>query len=662
MVGVVAQPAAAATQTASVVVAPDDGGVIRKGQDLGVVVEVTNTGTDALAAGRLTSSLEPAPVASTTTLLNSIAHPSQVLLGRLTLATGSVPALAAGASARVRLTLTSDDITSILTRANGARLSGARLLYVQYAAGAVTRVAESSVVSVTSGFSAKVGFGTVIPVLAPAGTTGVVDTAKQLELVGTGGAWNHALRAAEAAPSSTIALDPAVIASIRLAGDAAPPEATGFLDELSRLPNETIRLPYADGDVTLERAAGAPGTLAPSSFAGVTLSAAVTDGPTPAPTATPGTTTASEADLTAWNWSDQTVAWPVPHTAGSADLTALGAARDAVLLPSDDIEDTTARRAAGPFASVGRTTVLVADATASSLLATAATSTDGPIGGAALATLTGLLASAAVSGEASSLIATTGRAADPVRLDRVLSIIGRQSWVQGRSLSQLATGTPTVVPLRAHSVNAARVGVARTLLAGEHDVRDLGKAITTGGDAVTAPQRLALLGMLSSSWSGDDGAWRTAATAVAQSFSTLAGMVRIADQSAPNLVGNDGTLSVVINNGLSEPVEVIVQAGVSNGALQFTGTSAVTVTVPAKGQNHGDLHFRSIRNGRTMLTLQLTTPNGTAIGGQVTRAANVSAGFDTIIAVVLLSALGLLLALGVYRNVKRRGRPRTAIA
>jgi CBS-domain-containing membrane protein len=39
---------------------------------------------------------------------------------------------------------------------------------------------------------------------------------------------------------------------------------------------------------------------------------------------------------------------------------------------------------------------------------------------------------------------------------------------------------------------------------------------------------------------------------------------------------------------------------------------------------------------------------------------NVSAGFDTIVAVVLLTALGLLLAIGVYRNVKRRRHPRAA--
>jgi hypothetical protein len=38
----------------------------------------------------------------------------------------------------------------------------------------------------------------------------------------------------------------------------------------------------------------------------------------------------------------------------------------------------------------------------------------------------------------------------------------------------------------------------------------------------------------------------------------------------------------------------------------------------------------------------------------------VRAGFDTIVAVILFIALGLLLALGVYRNVKRRKQPRAA--
>jgi len=656
-VGLAAQPAVAAPSSASVVVAPDGGGVVRTGQDLDVAITVTNTGSDALPAGRVTTSLDPAPVASTSTLLNLLAHPPAVLQGNLTLAKGRVPALEAGDSATIRLTLTAEDIASILTSA-----SGARLLYAQYRSGTGTTIAEtiaeSSIVRMASGSGAQVGFGAVVPVLAPRGTTGVVDTTTQAQLSGPDGAWSAALRAAEAFPAATVALDPAVIASIRLAGEAAPPEATGFLEALSRLPNETVRLPYADADVTLERAAGLGTAVSPSSFAGVTVVSSDPAAPAPSPGPTTGVVPTSTAELTAWNWSEQVVDWPVPHSASAADLTAFGAKGEAVLLPSDDVVDTPARRTAGPLASVRSTKVLVADATTSSLLAKAAS--DDPGGDAALATLTGLLATAAVTGETTALVATAGRSADPARLDRVLGTLGRQSWIQGRSLTQLTTGTATPVALRTRSLPTARLETAKALVDGEHDVQELGRAIPTGQEVVTAPQRLTLLGLLSASWRSDDAAWQTAAAATEQAFRRVIGQVHLVTGSESNAIGTDGTLRVSVVNELPVPVKVVVRASVSNGRLQFPDDRAA-VTVPAEASTVAKLAYRSITNGKTQVSLRLETRNGATLDTG-DRQFTVSAGFDTIIAVVLLTALGLLLALGVYRNVKRRRQPRTVAA
>jgi hypothetical protein len=198
-------------------------------------------------------------------------------------------------------------------------------------------------------------------------------------------------------------------------------------------------------------------------------------------------------------------------------------------------------------------------------------------------------------------------------------------------------------------------------VSGERGVDALGKAILTGADTVTAPQRLALVGTLSSAWRGDAAGWGTAATSVQERFKKVLAQVQLAKQSAPNLIGSDGTLAVYVANALDAPVRVTVHAGVSNGAVQFTDPN-VTIIVPAGGRAPAKLAFRSIRNGRTDLTLSLTTPAGTRIGSEVVRSASVQAGFDTIVAVTLLSALGLLLALGVYRNVMRRRLPRRVAA
>jgi hypothetical protein len=653
-VGIAAQPAAAATPTATLLVAPDGGGIVHTGRGLGISVAVTNTGSAQLPHGRLTFSLDDAPVAGTTTLLTSIATPPEALQGQLTSATADVPALEVGASERVRATLGKKDLTTLLSGA-----SGARRLYVQYQPGAGVRVvAVSSVVKIASGSQASVGLGVVIPVLAPAGTTGLVDTAAQQQLTGAEGAWTHALHAAASFPAATVALDPAVIASIRIAGAGAPPEALAFLDALGRLPNQTVRLPYADGDETLERAAGRSGTLEPSSFAGVALPSSNPGAPTTAPKATSPVSTAA-ADLTDWNWSEQTVAWPVPHTASAGDVGAFGRNGTAVLLPSDDIRDTAARRAAGPLTSARSTTVLVADTTTSTLLARAAAGGAG--GDAALATLTGLLATAAVTGETTALLGTAGRA-DAPGLDRVLTTLGHQPWIQGRSLSQLASGPSVPVSLPNRSVAPARTALAKTLLSGDDDLQQLGTAIPSGRDTVLAPQRLVLMGLLSASWSSDDAGWRAAVGSAADGFRAVIGKVHLVNQTAPNIIGNDGTFRAVVANELPTPVKVVIHAAASNGAVQFTGSASATVTVPAGSRARAQLTFRTIRNGSTDLTLRLTTPRGTPIDELTSRGATVRAGFDTIIAVVLLTALGLLLALGVYRNVKRRRQPRGSAA
>jgi hypothetical protein len=141
----------------------------------------------------------------------------------------------------------------------------------------------------------------------------------------------------------------------------------------------------------------------------------------------------------------------------------------------------------------------------------------------------------------------------------------------------------------------------------------------------------------------------------------MLGRVKLAKQSPPNLIGSDGTLSVYVANALTSPVRVTVQATASNGAVQFT-TPKVAVVVPAGGRGRAKLEFRSIRNGRTDLTLALTTPAGAPLDTEVVQHVTVQAGFDTIVAVALLTALGLLLALGIYRNVRRRRQPRMAVA
>lgn len=651
--GLAAQPAAAATAAdrTTVVVAPDRGGMVEPDRGLGVSVTVTNSGTTRLAAGELTFSLDYAPVASTSTLLGSIAKPPEVLQGQLTTASVRVPALDPDTSSSLRATIGKKDLSTLLSPR-----SGARRLYVQYLSGQDRAITVSSITKMTKDADASVGFGTVIPVIAPRSTTGLVEVATQQQLVSSDGAWSRALHAAQAAPGATVALDPAVLASIRLAGAGAPPEVAGFLEQLGRLPNQFVRLPYADVDETLARAAGVD-PRADVSFSGVTLPTAQGEDAAPAPAPTQGTGDAVPTELTAWNWSDQAVSWPVPRTAGPGDVTTLARGGSTLLLPSDDVTDTAARRTAGPLATVPGGRALVSDTTASSLLATA--SGDEPSADAALATLTGVLATDAVTREATAVLATTGRSSDGPHLDRVLALLGRQPWIRTRSLAQLGTqATRAEVRLKQPTPRPSVIATARSLIAHERPVQQLSKAITADAATVIAPQHLALLAMLSAAWRGDDQVWRAGALATEKTFDAVAGQVHIIKGSNLNAIGTDGTLQVIVANGLPVPVRVRIEPSVSNGKLQFDDSSDSTVDVPARANKPARLLFRTIANGNSDVTLQLTSADRTPIGPTVVRRVKVTAGFDTVVAVALISALGLLLALGIYRNIQRRRHPK----
>ncbi|GAA4747911.1 hypothetical protein GCM10025783_20070 [Amnibacterium soli] len=656
-IGLAAQPAAAATSTSttSVVVAPDRAGVVDPDRGLGVSVTVTNSGSTRLAAGSLAFSLDYAPVASTATLLGSIAKPPEALQGQLAAANVDVPALDPDSSRTLRATLSKKDLSTLLSSR-----SGARRLYVQYLTGQDRTIAVSSITKMTKGDGATVGFGTVIPVVAPRTTTGVVEVTTQQQLVADDGAWSRALLAAQAAPAATVALDPAVLASIRLAGSSAPSDVTAFLERLGQLPNQFVRLPYADVDETLARAAGVD-PRADVSFTGATLQTAAGDDAAPAPAPTQGTSDAVPTELTAWNWSDQAVSWPVPHTAGPGDVSTLARGGSTLLLPSDDVTDSPARRTAGPLADVPGGRVLVSDTTASSLLAAA--SGEGQSAASALATLTGVLATAAATRETSALLATTGRSSDGPDLDRALALLGRQPWIRMRSLAQLGGQTTRVrVGLKDATTRASVVATARSLTERERPVQELRKAITANAGTVIAPQRLALLGMLSAAWRGDDSAWRAGAAVAEKAFTDVAKRVHVLKGSDSNAIGTDGILQVTVSNELPVPVRVRIDPRVSNGRLQFQSTSDTTVDIPARSNKLSKLAFKSITNGSTDVTLSLEAPDGTTIGDSVTRRVSVTAGFDTVVAVALISALGLLLALGIYRNIQRRRHPKAAEA
>ncbi len=272
-----------------------------------------------------------------------------------------------------------------------------------------------------------------MPVTLPATPDGVIGANALAAATSVDGTLQQQLDAAED-HNVAVAVDPRIIASIRLLGQDAPSTATAWLDRLEGLRNETFALPWADADVTGLRQAGAdgiPGVISldqqvdEDHFPGASTPTPTPTGPTAS--ATPGGTASPSDAPTPSDDAPPAAPAPGPHrpspppgtcsTSPGRSTTSPGPSR----APSPPTtcppwrrpaRDTTivssGNTSAGPDTTVaaseriGDQRVLVSDQGMSALLRDAAGATDQQRWDAAMAELTATMATAARAGSATS--------------------------------------------------------------------------------------------------------------------------------------------------------------------------------------------------------------------------------------------------------------------
>ena len=166
-------------------------------------------------------------------------------------------------------------------------------------AGAAEPIVSTSTMIVRDPAAAVQPFevGLVVPITAPALATGLLSAAELQVLTAPGGALSASLDAAEGTPA-ILAVDPAILAAIRVLGTGAPSEAVNWLRRLEALPNERFSLAFADGDLATAFASGLPTPLSPSSLQAYMRAEDFTPAPAPSPSAaTPESGTVSSSGL-----------------------------------------------------------------------------------------------------------------------------------------------------------------------------------------------------------------------------------------------------------------------------------------------------------------------------------------------------------------------------
>ncbi|WEO77471.1 DUF6049 family protein [Cryobacterium sp. SO2] len=495
-----------------------------------------------------------------------------------------------------------------------------------------------------------------------------------------------------------IAIDPMIIASIRVLGSSAPASAVDWLNRLSQATNDIFPLGYADADPSLATQAGAAGPLEPTSLDFATDPALFVptepaappageeqgaDPNIPTPTSTedpqPGDegTAPTLGQLLAWDYTTTNIAWPADNVVAQSDLSAFSAAGlTSTILASGNVSstDTSSTDASSTDTAVASSATidlgsdavgLVADTGISQALRNAITATTDASWRAAMAELSSQVAvvAAANPDEAVTLLATLDRGWPPTaaRLSQTIDSLANLPWFAATTLTTAAaTPVSTDVTFVPQAEPAASVDLAGRLIDRETEIVDFAGALATP-IAVTAPNRLALLALLATSWGSEPSDWRTAVGANLAASHALLRSVTVSTTGPINVVGSKVDIPITLTNGLNQAATVRVQVVPSNGRLVvgndvetvIDANSAKTVSIPVTA---------AVGNGAVTLRVTLFTPSGTAVDQPSLISVNVRADWEGIGSRIFAALVVLFFGFGIWRNIVHRRRDRVLAA
>jgi hypothetical protein len=641
----------------TIVAAPAFAGVLRPDQSLQIVGAVTNSAAQAMDAGVATVRLDPTAVTSRAAMVAWL-DPDGGDTSALGTAIGSIQLgeLAAGQTRPFAITIP----------ASSLRLSGSALrvfrISVVLAAGAVELdTARSAVVWTPAAVDTAVDLALVTPVVAPPSTTGILDAATLEELTAPGGLLDVQLTTALAHPIA-LGVDPMILASIRLLGTSAPPDATAWLERLEAADNDVFSLAYADADLPFLRRAGAGGPLAPIAF---TIDPSLfpsgpEDTPEPSDSPTPGADPAlpTPESLVAVDSTIEGLAWPGEGPLAEKDLDFLAdAGYPRTLVSSSSIATAPD---ASPDATIGKHDVTILDDAVSGYLRSAADAAGDAEWNSALTALSGILAAAAVEHPGQTLVASLGRSGSGTgtRLGSTLDALESLPWVESARLSEaleLPAGSATLTDTDA---DPDRLSMAERLIDDERAV-DRFATVVDEPQLVTGPRRLALLSLFSASWADSAAGWEAAARAYLDDGARIRSAVSIPDSSTITFPLDKGNLPITVRNELDVPVTVYVTVQPERAILDVLD-DRVELKIEANSQAKALIPVQSIANGEVRTRLSLSSATGEPISNPTFVVLNVQAGWETAATVVLAAIVVVLFGAGIWRTVLRRRKARAA--
>lgn len=515
----------------------------------------------------------------------------------------------------------------------------------------------------------------IAPITAPARSTGLLTADELTTLTAPGGQLRSALDAVTGS-NAVLAVDPAIVAAIRVLGTAAPASAVAWLSDLMTLPNPRFALQFGDADLATQIAAGlgAPLTALPldpymsardfraasGASSGAPGDSASSATPTPAPSAPAALPTLVQ--LTDVGGSGDTVLWPATGTAGVETVAALAPASSLTLIDSGAVTDAVAPAwATAPGAGDAR--LLVYDADTSRALGAAAASDAAPARDAALAAASAYAQFATADAGAGALVVTIDRSgASPSLRAALQTASGLAGRTASSDLTALTSEAATPVTLRTATAGTAeetRVAHLQALLNDESDLQSF-SSILADPSVLTSPERAAILQLIGNGWRA---ATTEAADAAytdhrAQTRDTL-DAVAITPPVDITLAASSAPLNFSVRNDLRWPVSVVLFATRNDPRLVVQSTTPVEAGPSQNTRVQVPVQAR-VGSGESTLELQLRSATGVAIGDAVPVYVSVHAEWESVGLVIMITLVAALLIVGVVRTVLKLRRRRAS--
>jgi len=648
--------------TVSFVVSPVSDGVVAPGGPLAVSFTVVNSTAFTAPAGRFVLEVGTTPLTTRPALDAWLTGDTARVTTRPVTSTEADP-VEPGATVTSGGVVASDD--RILTD----RAPGVYPLLARYERPGGELVSTSvMIVPRTGGTVTPVAV--VVPITAGPLTAGLLTADELSVLTAPGGSLDEQLEAVTNTPA-ILAIDPAIPASIRVLGDAAPAAATEWLDRLMLLPNARFALQFGDADVASQLASGLSAPLQPTSLQSY-MDAADFPVATPTPEPTPGETappTEPEypdlASLLDVGGGRPAVYWPVGGSADADTVAKLGK------LGADDVASLTlvpsATTSAGAktmpaAAKAGDAGLLVYDTGVSAALRQAADTEDNSLRGNPLAAATARLALASLAAGDAPLLVTVDRGADRSRISlaAAIGVATQLPTTRAASLGELTVATPQETKIADAAPEPARVTAAASLRADEDEVSSFA-TILDDPTVLTGPQRATILQVLGAGWVPLPAAWEEALAANREATRRTLDSVGIVPPTPINFLTSSAPLPFWVRNDLPYPVNVVLYAIPDD--LRLDVTRANPVVAGASSNTSVEVPVQSrVGNGEVTIQLQLRSRTSVAIGSPQFVDVTVRADWEGIGVTVILVLVGGLVALGLVRTILRRRQARAADA